>query len=311
MIKTNSLEIFKQNHYIQTEIGNVSNNAYLSIVMTNKCQCKCSYCINSETDQSSELPIEKAFNNIKELVSKYGIKEAIILGGEPLMHPQILEFVKMLRLESGLEMVRLTTNGIKLKDTSFLEQLIHPEFGIQGLNISFHGKESFIPVQFYRLFAIYKDIKAINPNIKVRVNTNIWKGNLDKLDDLLYYLNHLVPSICDEVRLSNLIPKDDFSVNLINKNDYLGLTVEEYNNYFEEICNYFSENYSLIENEKTLGFVRYILIPTKTPIILNWNTSSSVAEQICENNIKTQEINTFKCLVNGEISLSWNEKNIL
>ena len=35
-ILTNSLEIFKQNIYIPYEIGVVSNNAYLSIVVTNQ-----------------------------------------------------------------------------------------------------------------------------------------------------------------------------------------------------------------------------------------------------------------------------------
>lgn len=70
-----------------------------------------------------------------------------------------------------------------------------------------------------------------------------------------------------------------------------------------------SSQHTLIENDKTLGFVKYVLIPSKTPIILNWNTSSTVSQQICENNIREREINTFKCLVNGEISLSWNENN--
>ena len=58
-ININSLEIFKQNTYISTDLGMVSNNAYLSIVATNKCQMKCPYCINSETDHTLDFPIEK------------------------------------------------------------------------------------------------------------------------------------------------------------------------------------------------------------------------------------------------------------
>ena len=54
IIKTDSLEIFKQNEYRQTDIGYVSNNAYLSIVATNKCQRNCFYCINSHTDKTLE-----------------------------------------------------------------------------------------------------------------------------------------------------------------------------------------------------------------------------------------------------------------
>lgn len=43
IIKIDSLEIFKQNRYYPTDIGLVSDNAYLSIVVTNKCQCNCAY----------------------------------------------------------------------------------------------------------------------------------------------------------------------------------------------------------------------------------------------------------------------------
>lgn len=312
IIKTNSLEIFKQNEYKSYDIGMVSSNAYLSVVVTNKCQCKCSYCINSKTDQSIELPIDKAMNNIKNLEQKYGIKEVILLGGEPTLHSDLFTLIKRLRVETNM-IVRLTSNGIKLKDESFLLKLIHPEFGVHGLNISYHGIGSgFIPVSVRDMEAIYFYVKCKNPKVKVRVNTNVWKDNFSNIVSLGHYCNNIAPLIADEVRISNIIPKDDFSVNSKNEREFIGLTDNEYNDLFTDLCDYYSaKGLTLIENEKTLGFVRYILIPTSTPIILNWNIGSTVSDQICENNIHTREINTFKCLVNGEISLSWNENNII
>ena len=89
MIETNSLEIFKQNVYTPYDLGKVSNNAYLSIIVTNNCQRACVYCINSQTDHSLELPIDKAITNIKRLVEKYKINEAILLGGEPTLHSDL------------------------------------------------------------------------------------------------------------------------------------------------------------------------------------------------------------------------------
>lgn len=307
MIETNSLEIFKQNVYFPHEIGMVSNNAYLSIIVTNNCQKACVYCINSETDHRLELPIDKAINNIKKLVKKYSIKEAILLGGEPALHSDLFTLLRRLRTESGLECIRLTTNGIKLKNNpEFIKKLVNKDYGIHGLNISFHNEEF---IGLTDLYKIYFLVKEYNPNVKVRINANIWKNNLDSLDKIYHFLYTV--GVVDEVRLSNLIPKDSFSVNPTNKEDFIGLSVEEYNNLFNEICEFYSKNFTLIENKKTLGFVRYILIPTKCPIIINWNTSSSVSEQICENNIKTREINTFKCLVDGDISLSWNTNNVI
>ena len=307
MIQTNSLEIFKQNVYFPHEIGMVSNNAYLSVVVTNNCQRACVYCINSETNHKMELPIDKAINNIKMLVNKYKIKEAILLGGEPTLHTNLFELLRKLRTKSGLEFIRLTTNGIKLKNNpKFIEQLVNKDFGIQGLNISFHNEDF---MTYSELYEVFNYVKEFNSDIKIRLNVNIWRNNLDSLETLLPFLDKV--HFVDEVRLSNLIPKNSFSVNPINNDSFIGLSVREYNIFFNQICEHFSKNITLIENEKTLGFVRYILIPTKTPIILNWNTSSSVSEQICENNIHTRQINTFKCLVNGDISLSWNENNTI
>lgn len=72
-----------------------------------------------------------------------------------------------------------------------------------------------------------------------------------------------------------------------------------------------TDKMTLIKNEKTLGFVKYVLIPTPIPLIINWNTYSTVAKQICENDYNTRRIHTFKCLVDGNISLSWNKNNII
>lgn len=306
-IQTDSLEIFKQNKYIPTDIGMVSDNAYLSIIATNNCQCNCAYCINSETDHSLNLPIGKAILNINKLINEYKVKEAIILGGEPLLHPRILYLISSLREETDLDMIRLTTNGIKLKNNpSFIKELVHKDYGIQGINISFHN-EDFMTLD--ELYDVYKWIKDFNSDIKVRINTNIWKGNCDTLHLFNKHLQDI--SFADEIRVSNIIPKDDFSVNPINKGSDLVLPDEKYISLFTELIKQYENHYTIIENKETLGFVRYLLIPAKCPIIINWNLGSKVADQVCENDIENRKINTFKCLVNGDISLSWNSNNII
>ncbi len=307
-IETNSLEIFKNNRYYPAEIGMVSDNAYLSIIATNKCQCRCAYCINSETDMRLSLPIEKGVNNIGKLVNKYKVKEAIILGGEPLLHPDIIGLVRELRLRSGLQMLRLTTNGIELKKhPEIIPALFNPETGIQGINISCHNEDF---MSFADLSEVCHRIRNANPNIKIRINTNVWRGNLDTLQSLLGHI-HTLSTFADEIRVSNIIEKDSFSVNDVNKGSHLVLSDNEYISLFSALIEHYSKEFSIFENKQTLGFVRYFLIPTKMPIIVNWNIGSTVAEQVCENDITNRQINTFKCLVNGEISLSWNNSNII
>lgn len=307
MLEIDSLEIFKTNRYYPSELGMVSDNAYLSIVVTNKCQCKCPYCINSETDHRLSLPVDKAISNIKNLVNKFGVKEAILLGGEPTMHSNIFELIERLRHESGLTMVRITTNGIKLRDNEFTTRLVDKNNGIQGINISCHN-EDFMP--YDELINICQTIKNTNPKIKIRINTNIWKGNLDTVDKFLLHY-HTLEKYIDEIRVSNIIAKDDFSVNSVNKGLDMILSDEYYNHFFKTLIDEFTNQVSPIVNDKTLGFVKYVLLPLPTPIIINWNIGSTVAEQVCENDIKNRQINTFKCLVNGEISLSWNNNNLI
>lgn len=302
-IQKDSLEIFKTNLYFPTDIGLVSNNAYLSVVATNKCNRNCLYCINGDTDHTLSIPIRKMTKNVSELVDKYRVKEAIILGGEPTLHPDICNVIHGLKY-AGIQIVRLTTNGIALTDQMLIDMV---EYGLYGLNLSFHNEDF---ISYERLEQIYKLCKKLS--IKLRINTNIWRDNHDTLDSFAKFYDK-IKNRCDEVRVSNIIPKDSFSVN--PKNDkkvaQMILSDKEYNNFFLNLCNYFcnSRDITLIENRKTLGFVRYILIPIRCPIIVNWNIGSKVAEQICENDIEKRKINTFKCLVSGNISLSWNEGN--
>ena len=309
IIQTDSLEIFKTNKYYPTEIGLVSDNAYLSIVATNNCQKACPYCINSETDRRLNIRVDRAVMNIRTLVDRYHVKEAIILGGEPLLHRRILELVSRLRNETGLEMLRLTTNGIALKDNvEFTKKLVDADNGIQGINISCHNGKDFM--SYDELRQVCDNIRTTNPQIKIRINTNIWRGNLDDFSDLLEHIR-IVSGFADEIRISNIIPKDSFSVNSVNDGLGLILSDDEYEAIFKCLVRYYFTDYTIIRNDLTLGFVRYLLIPTPVPIIINWNIGSKVAEQVCENDIPNRKINTFKCLVDGSISLSWNKSNVI
>ena len=308
-IKTNSLEIFKQNEYYPYSIGMVSNNAYLSIVATNKCQCACPYCINSMTDHSLDLPIDKAVINMKKLVDTYHIKEAIILGGEPLLHPEILTLIARIRKEVGFETLRLTTNGIFLnKHRQLIPLFFDKEIGLQGINISCHNGKDFM--SYNELKEVCNLIKEANSDIKIRINSNIYDGNLDTVEALQKHID-ICSEFCDEFRISNIISKDSFSVNPIETGTELKLSEDKYKGLFTKFMENYSNNYTIFENPLTLGFVRYFLIPTKKPIIINWNIGSEVAKQICENDIENRKVNTFKCLVSGNISLSWNESNTI
>ena len=64
-IKNDSLEALRECKYDKCDLGYISDNVYLSIVATNKCNKNCFYCINSQTDDSRELDVDKALENIR------------------------------------------------------------------------------------------------------------------------------------------------------------------------------------------------------------------------------------------------------
>lgn len=309
IIDNNSLEVLRTCNYVQNDKLNalVSDNLYLSIVATNSCQCDCPYCINSLTDRTLQMPLEKAKKNISKAIKELDVKEAVILGGEPTLYKDLFPLINFLK-ESSLRRVGLTTNGIKLKDRDFLINLIHT--GIDFINISYHNEDF---ITFDDLYDIYNFFKSEKYSWqKIRINTNIWKGNHDNLEELDYFINQISPC-CDEIRVSNIIHKDSFSVNSNNREDAdnMYMTDEEYKKLFTEFIELKAKDYTIIYNTKALGFVQYYLIPSKVPVIVNWNIDSKVSEQVCENNLQEKKIHTVKCLVSGDISLSWNTDNII
>lgn len=309
IIENNSLEVLRTCNYVQNDKLNalVSDNLYLSIVATNSCQCDCPYCINSLTDRTLQMPLEKAKKNISKAIKELDVKEAVILGGEPTLYKDLFPLINFLK-ESSLRRVGLTTNGIKLKDRDFLINLIHT--GIDFINISYHNEDF---ITFDDLYDIYNFFKSEKYSWqKIRINTNIWKGNHDNLEELDYFINQISPC-CDEIRVSNIIHKDSFSVNSNNREDAdnMYMTDEEYKKLFTEFIELKEKDYTIIYNPNALGFVQYYLIPSKVPIIVNWNIDSKVSEQVCENNLQEKKIHTVKCIVTGDISLSWNTDNII
>ena len=308
IIENNSLEVLRTCEYVKNEKLNalVSNNLYLSIVVTNACQCNCAYCINSLTDKSLSLPIDKAKVNIKKAIDEFGIKEAVILGGEPTLYPHLFELIDFLK-ESGLRKFGLTTNGIRLKDHEFFVKLV--KSGINFINISFHKPGEFLTWE--ELTSIRRDfLEYRSEGQKMRINTNVWKGNHDDLNSLSKFVGQIC-NLCDEIRISNIIRKDSFSVNpnAVDEAAPMYMEDKEYEELFTKFIDIYEGAYTIIHNPAALGFVNYYLIPTKVPITVNWNIDSKVSEQVCENNLGDNKIHTIKCLVTGDMSLSWNLGN--
>lgn len=226
IFKLGDLEVLKQNdNYVFNEkLGKLLNTkTYMSIVSTNKCNRNCAYCINSKTDCKSDLPFEKAIENITKAKKEFGIKECVILGGEPTLYKKLPQLIDYLRFKLNFEKVVMTTNGVALTD-SLLEDICSS--GLTHLNVSIHNNKDFISLK--RMKQIY--IIANAYGVMVRVNTNVWRGNHDTVKSLVRWLKKF-QNCSDSIRVSNIIVKDGFSVNPENNEETykMKMSGEEYN----------------------------------------------------------------------------------
>lgn len=162
---------------------------YLRISLTDRCNLRCVYCMPKEglqwqarEDQLSTEEIER----VVETAAQGGVKRVRLTGGEPLVHPHIVEIVRRIALVKGIEEVSLTTNAM------LLERLAQPlaDAGLARVNISL---DSLNPYRFKRITRggdidrVWKGIAAtehahLSP---LKLNTVIVRGlNSDELPSL-------------------------------------------------------------------------------------------------------------------------------
>jgi len=108
--------------------------SYLRVSLTDQCNLRCIYCTPaplSKLNQAELLTYEELLRVIGICVD-LGIKKVRLTGGEPLVRKDVGSFIQGLSLISGLEDIRLTTNGVYLAEYC---DLLY-EAGVRKLNIS-------------------------------------------------------------------------------------------------------------------------------------------------------------------------------
>ncbi len=114
------------------------------ISLTDRCDLACVYCRPSRSDGYLENRLEEtAWHAMIEGLAQAGVRRVRITGGEPLLHPRVVELVAFVA-SVGFEDVALTTNGTRL------ERLAAPlrRAGLMRLTVSI---DSLDPDRFRRI----------------------------------------------------------------------------------------------------------------------------------------------------------------
>lgn len=162
----------------------------LDVKITNICNSSCAFCIErgGYSPENQKGPVELALDT----VSQADFPTVLILGGEPLMYPRLLQYLELIRPYK--QKIYLTTNGTLL-DNKYVNLEKLGKY-LDGINISIHhyleekndmvlrggtlnapaGKPN-IHLDFTALKQAIKVLKA--QNCTVRINCNLVKGYID------------------------------------------------------------------------------------------------------------------------------------
>ena len=119
---------------------------YIRISVTDHCNLRCVYCM---PEKMTFRPTEEMMSfdeivTLTRLLTSLGFDKIRLTGGEPTVHPQIVEIVGAIAGMPGVNSVSLTTNGV------LLNKLAEPlaKAGLQRVNISL---DTLNPLEYRRI----------------------------------------------------------------------------------------------------------------------------------------------------------------
>ncbi len=202
--------------------------SYLRLSITDRCNLRCLYCMPCDTSTidnashkyrniaASEILSYEELLRIVHIATRLGMSKIRLTGGEPLVRKGIMGFIDKLSEIEGLEQIRLTSNGVLLKN--FGRQLY--DLGIRHLNISL---DTLQPDKFLRITGkdklddVLKGIdEALELGFRIKLNVVAMKGINDDefIDFAKLALNKSI-----QVRFIEFMPIGKGSV--WNKNNYI------------------------------------------------------------------------------------------
>lgn len=109
----------------------LTDNVLSWLEPTKRCNLYCEGCY-SRNDPTSDKSLAEIRGDLETFVRLRNVDSISIAGGDPLVHPQIVDIVRMVRKEFGLKAI-INTNGLALND-ALLDQLVAA--GVSGF--TFH-----------------------------------------------------------------------------------------------------------------------------------------------------------------------------
>ena len=169
-----------------------------NIILTSRCNLSCEYCFAHELTESDAGDIKmKDFLEIVDFAEADG--EIGLIGGEPLLHKQINDFISVLNERYDVRRVLLFTNGIFLDRLDM--RLLYPKTSVL---VNVNSSNEIGNMAFEKMKKGIDTLFSYLPKSRVTLGVNIYKENQDFSD-----LVSLIEAFgIKRVRVSVVIPKE-------------------------------------------------------------------------------------------------------
>jgi len=134
------------------------------LTVNRACNLRCGWCYARITNFSRKTSM--SLDTVRKAIHLFEglpLKNVILIGGEPTIHPNFLEIVKMIK-KAGLRSL-LITNGLRLADIEFLDKSLAA--GINAITISVKGANDDEYQRFTGVRAFDKVMRAVT-NVSIR-----------------------------------------------------------------------------------------------------------------------------------------------
>ena len=152
--------------------------------ITERCNLKCRHCYLGEREKARAYQFvkEKALAHL-EALHKGGVKTILFMGGEPLLHSDIFEFVRIVGSYGYGLHAAILTNGLLLNEEVVIEL---KRSGISAVQVSIDGTgDSYKIIRGIDFAVIDENIKRLkNSKVVVQAKFTITKKNFHEFEDV-------------------------------------------------------------------------------------------------------------------------------
>jgi cyclic pyranopterin phosphate synthase len=119
---------------------------YIRISLTDHCNLRCVYCMPEKMTfrPTAEMMTFDEIVTLSKLLALLGFDKFRLTGGEPTVHPAVVDIVREIAATPGVASISLTTNGLLLKKLA--EPLV--KAGLQRVNVSL---DTLDPIEYRRI----------------------------------------------------------------------------------------------------------------------------------------------------------------